>query len=77
MSPPYEGLAAENVQLRALVAGLREINQALSERVTRLEARLGQRPRNSHKPPSSEGYEKPAPRSRWRNLSRSMRPVGV
>ena len=77
MSRPDEGLAAENVQLRALVAGLREINEALSERVTQLEARLGQGLRNSHKPPSSEGYEKPAPRSRCRNLSRSMRPVGV
>lgn len=38
--------------------------RGLRERVAELEARLGQNPRNSSRPPSSEGYEKPAPRSR-------------
>ena len=33
------------------------------ERIAELEARLKQSPRNSSKPPSSEGLAKPAPRS--------------
>lgn len=47
---PSGELAAENAALRALVG--------------ELEARLGRSLRNSDKPPSSQGYEKPAPRSR-------------
>ena len=62
-SPSYEDLVAENVQLRLLVAELQRANKVLTERVAELEARLGQSPRNSSKPPSSEGYEKPAPKS--------------
>ena len=79
-SPSYEELVAENVQLRLLVAGLQEaaarqerVNQVLTERVAELEARLGQSPRNSSKPPSSEGYEKPAPKSR---RTKTDRPSG-
>ncbi|WP_125613107.1 IS66 family transposase [Specibacter cremeus] len=67
----------ENVRLRLLVAGLQETvarqeraNQVLAERVAELEARLGQSPRNSSRPPSSEGYEKPAPRSRRQKTDR-------
>ena len=63
-SPSFEDLVAENVQLRLLVAELQRANKALADRVAELETRLGQSPRNSSKPPSSEGYEKPAPRSR-------------
>jgi transposase len=70
VSLSYEKLVAENVRLRALVADLGELNLALSERVSELEARLGQTPRNSHKPPGSEGYEKPAPRSRRERTDR-------
>ncbi len=66
---------AENSQLRSLVAELTESNrvllaeqaqviEALRAEVAELRARLAQSPRNSHKPPSSEGYEKPAPKSR-------------
>ncbi|HEX7537354.1 MAG TPA: IS66 family transposase [Dermatophilaceae bacterium] len=62
-SPSYEELAAENAELR-------ELNRVLSERLSVLEARLRQTPRNSHKPPSSEGYEKPAPRSRRERTER-------
>ena len=69
-SPSYEELAAENAQLRALVAELTEMNRVLTGRVAELEARLGQSPRNSHKPPSSEGYDKPAPRSRRERTDR-------
>jgi len=71
-------LRAENAELRAVNAELRsgqvllaEENAALRDRVDRLvelvaelERRLGQNPRNSDRPPSSEGYAKPAPRSR-------------
>jgi transposase len=46
-------------QLLALVEVLRAENARLVERVAELEARLGQNPRNSSKPPSSEGLGKP------------------
>jgi len=36
---------------------------ALSVEVAELRARVGKNPRNSSRPPSSEGYDKPAPRS--------------
>jgi transposase len=53
------------VQALTEVRGLLEAeNRLLRERVAELERRLGQNPRNSDKPPSSEGYEKPPPRSR-------------
>jgi transposase len=55
----------EQVQALAEMRGLLEQeNRLLREQVAELERRLGQNPRNSNKPPSSEGYEKPAPRSR-------------
>ena len=61
--PPDEVLAALVVSLRAELAEVRaELARAL-ERVAELEARLAQSPRNSSKPPSSEGLAKPAPRS--------------
>jgi transposase len=53
-----------------LVAELQKMNRALTERVAELEARVGQSPRNSHKPPGSEGYEKPAPKSRRQSTGR-------
>lgn len=56
-------LSQENAALQAQVA-------ALTEQVAELVRRLGQGPRNSHKPPSSEGYEKPAPRSRRERTDR-------
>jgi len=49
-------LRQELTQARADLAGARE-------RIAELEARLGQTPRNSSRPPSSEGLAKPAPRS--------------
>jgi transposase len=64
-------LTDENAALRAHGAALAVRLVALAERVEELERRLGQNPRNSHKPPSSEGYEKPAPRSRRERTDRS------
>ncbi len=56
--------------LRAQVA-------ALSAEVAELRARLGQNPRNSSKPPSSEGLGKPAPKSLRKKTGRKPgRPKG-
>jgi transposase len=68
--PSYEVLAALVVSLRRELAGAAaaaeqaraELAEA-RERIAELEARLKQNPRNSSKPPSSEGLAKPAPRS--------------
>jgi transposase len=68
--PPYEVLAALVVSLRrelteaagALEQARAELAEA-RERIAELEARLRQNPRNSSRPPSSEGLAKPAPRS--------------
>lgn len=64
-------LSDENAALRAHEAALTGRLVALLERVEELERRLGQNPRNSNKPPSSEGYEKPAPRSRRERSDRA------
>jgi transposase len=52
------------------VGELQEVNRVLAEQFSELAARLGQTPRNSHMPPGSEGYEKPAPRSRRERTDR-------
>ena len=64
-------LRAENAELRRdrrllteQLAALAEVNRELRERVAELERRLSANSRNSHQPPSSEGYAKPPPRSR-------------
>jgi transposase len=61
--PPYEVLAALVVSLRAELAETRAGLEQAQQRIAELEARLKQTPRNSSKPPSSEGLGKPAPRS--------------
>lgn len=45
-------------------AALRDRLDRMAEQIAELQRRLGQSPRNSSKPPSSEGYAKPPPRSR-------------
>ncbi|MGI8535674.1 MAG: IS66 family transposase [Mycobacteriales bacterium] len=60
----------ENTALREHDAVLAAKLVVLMDRVAELELRAGQTPRNSHKPPSSEGYEKPAPRSRRERTDR-------
>jgi len=66
-------LAQENAALREHDAVLSAKLVALVDRVAELERRLGQTPRNSDQPPSSEGYDKPVPRSR---RERTGRPSG-
>jgi transposase len=69
--PPYEVLAGLVASLRGELADARttleqaraELAQA-RERIAELEARLRQTPRNSSRPPSSQGLDKPPPRPR-------------
>lgn len=63
-------VSEENAVLRRHDAAQTERLVALVERVEELERRVGANPRNSHKPPSSEGYDKPAPRSRRERTDR-------
>jgi transposase len=72
--PPYEVLAALVVSLRDELAGARAELERAGERVTELEARLRQTPRNSSQPASAEGLGKPAPRSLRKKTGR--RPGG-
>jgi len=62
--PSYEELEALVVSQAALISELRS-------RVAELEARLGANSRNSSRPPSSDGYDKPNADSRKRSLRRS------
>ena len=67
-------LAARDVELAArdvLIAELKQENVvltaqvlALTAQVAELLAQVNQNPRNSDRPPSSQGYDKPSPRSR-------------
>jgi len=61
--PPDEVLAALVVSLRGELAQAHAELGRARERIAELEARLAQTPRNSSKPPSSEGLAKPSPRS--------------
>jgi transposase len=74
--PSHEVLAALVVSLRQELAdalgALEETRGELArarERIAELEARLRQTPRNSSKPPSSQGLDKPPPRRSLRKRS--------
>ena len=54
--PSYE-------ELETLIASQGALIEELRAEVAELRGRLGQNSRNSSKPPSSDGYEKPAPKS--------------
>jgi transposase len=62
--PPYAALLQENVALRAVVAEQASVIEKLSVEIAELRARLNMNSRNFSKPPSSDGYAKPAPKSR-------------
>jgi Family of unknown function (DUF6444) len=69
--PPYEVLAALVASPRPELAGMagvlaraRTELAGARERIAGLQARLNQDPRNSSRPPSSEGPVRPAPKPR-------------
>jgi len=79
--PPYDVLAALVASLRselaesqAAVAQVTAELERARERIVELEARLARNARNSSKPPSSEGLDKPPPRSLRKKTGR--RPGG-
>jgi transposase len=74
--PPYEVLAALVASLRRELAEAQAELGRARERVAELEARLAQSPRNSSRPPSSEGLDKPAPRKRSLRRRSGRRPGG-
>lgn len=55
------------------IAALKAQNAALEERLSKLEQRLNQNSTNSSKPPSSDGFKKPKPKSR---REKGTRPSG-
>jgi transposase len=61
------------LELEELVAQQQAVIGQLTARIERLEARLQQDSHNSHQPPSSDGYVKPAPKSL---REKSSRPSG-
>jgi transposase len=81
--PSYEVLAGLVASLRRELAGtVTALEQARAElaqsgeRIAELEARLRQNPRNSSRPPSSDGLAKPAPKPRSLRKKSGRKPGG-
>ncbi len=55
------------------ISGLHNQLAALSVKLVELEERLSKNSRNSSKPPSTDGYQKPAPKSTRKKSWRSKR----
>jgi len=53
-----------------LIVAQSQALSVLTAEVAELRSRVGRNPRNSSRPPSSEGYDKPAPRSQRRSSGR-------
>jgi len=64
--PTVERLLVLLAERDTVIEGQAQAIEQLTGQVAALQARLGQNPRNSSRPPSSEGYAKPAPRSQRR-----------
>jgi len=62
--PSYEDLSEEISSLRAVVAEQAALIETLRAEIAELRSSLQMNSRNSSKPPSSDGYAKPAPKSR-------------
>jgi transposase len=76
-------LRAENVALRAENAALRAENALLKEqirlleaRLSELEARLNQNSKNSHRPPSTDGFKRPTVSSVLNARDKGKKPPG-
>jgi len=72
--PTVERLLVLLAERHTVIEGQAQAIVELTGQVAVLQARLGQSPRNSSRPPSSEGYAKPASRSQRRSSGR--RPGG-
>jgi hypothetical protein len=70
-------IAALRTSSQAQIDALRAQVEMLAAEGSELRARLGQNPRNSSKPPSSEGLAKPAPRSLRGKSGRKPGTAGV